>query len=54
MERLLTVHLLKTWKVSVVRTACDDFAFQRHFFRIVRPLTFAVREERLLTVHTLL
>ena len=38
----------------MVRTKCDDAAFQRHFFRNVRPQTFAVREEHLLTVHTLL
>ena len=53
-ERLLTVatfiivivSLLKAWKVTVVRTECDDAVFQRHFFRKVH--------KRLLTVHELL
>ena len=36
----------------MVRTECDDSTFQWHFFRMVHPSTFAIREERLLTVHT--
>ena len=48
------VSLLKAWKVTVARTECDDSAYQRHFFRMVRPLTFTYIEERLLTVHTVM
>ena len=34
---LVIVSLLKAWKVTVVRTECDDAAFQQHFFRMVHP-----------------
>ena len=40
---IVIVSLLKAWKVTLVRTKCDDAVFQRHYFRKVH--------KRLLTVH---